>query len=1203
MIIKLPHDLQMSYLRAIQKIPGDTASEKLCWIGKLTLYQSSSDLEQFPPELLPILNVETAIKEKKHEDITFALKCEDSAIINRAFKAFWFFDGSHKEIVNVRYFFEHLFPYVSVKTRTRIVLTLAHQLSGKDPIFAQEIFTEMVSIYGIRTAYPLIIACNETFAYEIIVQKELVLPVKIVEKIFYINPDLAVRFLKLLKPHPYRLNATEHNPFAIGIGRYASLLPKLIKKRLEAFIELFEIHSPKIILSNKCSKIFLKKAQQHLILKPQLYIRILPLKKINKDLMEKIFPDLLPTTMSYFRTGNMLYYLEHYPRDKQYDLLRKSYKDKYNVDLLDETKNVTLDLLQLLPVEERIKQAKIKILEEHNLEKSEYQEFSFYKTAWICYLPVNEVIPIIKEKLNKTTGEKDRIDLLMQMIYACNVNKDDNALFSVLTYFLNRHKNENSRVFQRIFHQLLEIYNLPYLNEKLISLVLDIVRLCYVKHEFIPERILVAIIHFKLIHNMSIEELIDMFLKSNTCYESFNILKEYPQYERQCLVTFANQIEKKSFKEDEKKYFFCKLFEAIYDFNNRYKKSCTKIEKMTIRDYPWLMDVIYEILRSGKNSILKNILQENEPELYCSWFPSNIANVTSGAALALLKRDSRNVLDNWEEYLANCMKNYNSKHVQRFIKATRWYKDLPIKFFERCMNYIYDKNTDKIPSCLVVLALLCHGDELTKLIDPFIIPTKTRININHPNAKNNYKLIKYLPLSMRLSNPPIPLDLIVRLCEGEYLLRIVLMTLTNVSMRTSKPKVLSIAQKLMSMCVNTRKHGVRLMYLIATKHELTDFLQKAWIIEKHHSVRQVLFKTFQKYFLTEPNPETWSLYYQTVSTLSLNDEALLSQIKLFPKIPNKYVLRFLDLWLKTIDDFQGMELDDQKKNKYIANFLATLTTASIFNLLSEEFIENILRRFLFHMDSDVSRAARRFIISYILSEGQDKNAARIKIFADVFRNAVVNYWDVPHPKKLYFYPINQAVRLFIDDFIFYCFDKMFYFNKFTTNPEIIDNIQMIFSSVLSPSQDAKSYLLLTYAKTFQECKSTKNSFGLKLGQQLHELINIFSPLLVSFMVQILDYFLDKVYRYPDLEQAKFSVIEGLIEAGNTYSCFMAVTMLPGLAPKPLHPRCRQLTIKMNHAARYDRIIEKLRGMHEELATMTVLCNYLNELDLNIFETN
>ncbi|XP_018400858.1 PREDICTED: LOW QUALITY PROTEIN: uncharacterized protein LOC108778234 [Cyphomyrmex costatus] len=941
----IPHDLQMSYLRAIQKIPGDTANEKLCWIGRLALYQSSSDLEQFPPELLPILNVETAIKKKKHEDITFALKCEDSAIINRAFKAFWFFDGSHKEIVNVRYFFEHLFPYVSVNTRTRIVLTLAHQLSGKDPIFAQEIFTEMVSIYGIQIAYPLIIACNETFTYEIIVQKELVLPINIVKKIFYINPDLVVRFLKLLKPR--ELNATERNttPFAIGIDRYKSFLPKLIKKRLEAFIELFEIHEtspPNIILSNKCAEIFLKKAQQHLIQKPQLYIRILPLKKINKDLMEKVFPGLLPTTISDFSTDNMLSYLKHYPRDKQYDLLSKSYKDKYNVDLLDETNNVTPALLQLLPVEERIKQAKIKILEEQNLEENRCQYLFYMENAWICYLPVNEVIPVIKEKLNKTTEKMDRIDLLLQMIYACNVNKDNDALFDFLKYFLDRHKNEDRLVFTKIFDQLSEIYNLPYLNEKLISLILDIVQLCYVKHKFMPVMILVAIIHFKLIHNMPIEELIDMLLESNRRYE-FNILTEYPRYERQCLVTFANQIKKKSFKEIyEKKYFFSKLFAAIYDFNNWYKKSCTKIEKMTIRDYPWLMDVIYEILRSGKNSILKNILQENEPELYCSWFPSNIPNacVTSGVAHALLKRDLPNILDNWEEYLANCMKDYNLKHVQRFIKATQWYKDLPIKFFERCMNYIYDKNTDEISSSLVVLALLCHGDELTKLIDPFI-PIETTIDINHPNAKNNYEIIKYLLLSMRLSNPPIPLDLIVRLCVGDYL-SIGLYTLTSVSRRTSLPKVISIAQKLMSMDVTTRKHGIGLMYMITTMHELTDFLQKTWAIEKDHSVRQILFETFQICFLSDPNPETWSLYCQTVSTLSLDDEALVSEMKLFSKIPSEYVVRYLDLWLKTINDFQG--LDDQKKNKYVAKFLATFTE-SIFNLLSEEFTENILRRF------------------------------------------------------------------------------------------------------------------------------------------------------------------------------------------------------------------------------------------------------------------
>lgn len=743
---EIPGDLQMPYLRAIQKIPGDTAGEKWKWIGRLAArYQSSGDLERVPAELLPLLRVEIAIRKKRHEDITSALKCEDSTIINRAFKASWFFDGSHK-IVDVSYFCEHLFPYVSVNVRTRIVHTLAHRLSGKNPIFAQQMFTAVSSIYDIQTAYPLIVACDEAFAYKTIVEKELVLPIEMANKIFRKNPDLMVRFLKLLKPFKLR-SAIARTPFAIGIDRYKSFLPKLIKKRLEAFIELCEIHEPEIVLSNTCAEIFLKKAQQHLIKKPLLYLRILPLKKINENLMESIFPNLLPADIFSFNTDTMLDYLKHYPRDKKYDLLRKSYKNKYHAELLDMTKNVTSILLPLLPAEERIKQARIKI-EKKNLEKSKvrYEYSLYYETVWICYLSVNEAIPIIKEQINKTPNELDRVALILQMIYVCKINEDDDALFNTLTYILNRHKNENSYLFERMFSQFLKMYDVPHLNEKQISLVLDIVRLFYVKYKLASVEILSAIIHFKLIHNMPIEELINMFLDNQNI--NFNILKKCPQYERQCLVTFANVIQKKSFKDlDEKRNNCCNFVVAMYDFNDRCKKSHIKIEEMTIRDYPWLMDTILEAIRSKEDSCsAKNVLEKNESELYRSWFPENIANVTSGAALALLNRDLQSILNNWEKYLANCTKHYDSKSVQRFVKATRWFNDLPIRFADRCLNYINDKSTDKISSSVVILAILLHGDMVTKLIDPFI-PVETTVDTNHPNAKDNYEIVRNLSLS------------------------------------------------------------------------------------------------------------------------------------------------------------------------------------------------------------------------------------------------------------------------------------------------------------------------------------------------------------------------------------------------------------------------------------------------------------------------
>lgn len=112
--------------------------------------------------------------------------------------------------------------------------------------------------------------------------------------------------------------------------------------------------------------------------------------------------------------------------------------------------------------------------------------------------------------------------------------------------------------------------------------------------------------------------------------------------------------------------------------------------------------------------------------------------------------------------------------------------------------------------------------------------------------------------------------------------------------------------------------------------------------DNHYSIRQILFEEIQKIFLTESGNETWSLYCQTMSMLNLDDEALLSEIKLFPNILNEYIAKYLDL--KPIDDLQRMGLDVEKTNIYIAKCLATLTV-SVLHLLSEKFIVNILRNF------------------------------------------------------------------------------------------------------------------------------------------------------------------------------------------------------------------------------------------------------------------
>jgi len=128
------------------------------------------------------------------------------------------------------------------------------------------------------------------------------------------------------------------------------------------------------------------------------------------------------------------------------------------------------------------------------------------------------------------------------------------------------------------------------------------------------------------------------------------------------------------------------------------------IKLISIKDYSRLINAICIIMRFEKNfpsrRIARILLHKYESELYRSWFPPNVSesidDVMSGAALLSLKKNFQSVRDNWKEYLLDCKIHYRHKHVQHFVRATRWYKDIPIKFTERCMSDLLGEDTKEI---------------------------------------------------------------------------------------------------------------------------------------------------------------------------------------------------------------------------------------------------------------------------------------------------------------------------------------------------------------------------------------------------------------------------------------------------------------------------------------------------------------------------
>lgn len=1176
--------VQTSHLEAIQALPGDTPGEKYKWISNLIkerLSESNSleeviESEKIPRPLVSFVQIHAAMmlnKKNPNNQSTYAaiaeaLKSRDEIIVNKALQANNFFNGTNEYITNVQYFFNYLFPYVSLNTRTRIINVLASRLASKNPALAEEFFKAVASFYGLKQALPLLPACSESFMYNIIIEKRIVLNRKLIKQIFRKNPDFIVRYFKLSEQN---IDPCERRLHPINIYKFSDFLPKLIKKRLDSFVELYEMFEPRVTLSNLCAEAFLKNGKEHLQQKPKLYIKILPLKRISNNCMEIIFPKLFPTNIDNFETDTMLDYLEYYRQDKKLDFFLKSYKQVYGKNILDDSSKVTATLLKMLPVKERIKQARIKLQRDSSDERMDYT------ICWKCYLPINESIPQLKEQINTTSEMEYRSALVCKMIYSCKVNNDDQALLETMMYIKIRHKNEQGLFLMQVFEILLELYDLPQMGENFWSILMDIIMRAHIKGDLnirntTGVRIVEAAIHYKILQSQPIYQMIEIFmeLKMMSYMDNWNILEKYSEYERTCLeicITIASQkydSDQQPWKQNKIEMVY-NLCSSIYHFNDTHINKTYRVERMSIKNYPWLIGKVKEILsaddeRHNRYVIdnLKRILSKHEQDLYESLVVEEIANVSKGEALKVLKRNPEKILAHWKEYLDECQDISYTVHTIRFLKASRWYNEIPIKFVEQSLQ-----DLEKKKKVCKILVNLLDGDTFSRIIEPFI-PTYKSIDIQNDEAKTNYELVEHIIHCMIFANPPVSLTLLTKLFEGDYL-SVALAALINVCRRTNAMDTISFARTLASQRVSVRKHGIRLMHMLAPRDQLINFLQAQWEIEENHSIREVLFSKSMELFSDDPESITWSHLASLISMLTPKDEHLFSNVLPLIKLtPNEYVADFMKLALYTIDKFAEADVIGKGKiAHYIESFLSCID-AGICNLVSEEFFELLVRRFFFHQDSGISNCAIKYIVGNMLRLPADKFDSLMKIMCNVLKEVVKSGWDVAHPENPCFYPMNEIVCRFIDDVVHYSYS----FQPSAIKYQLIDGILSTFLVVLTPQTDTMSYLMLVFARE-QISSKTPKEFGMNLGQRIIELIEMFSILFIFYMTDILCNMLSEVNLFQeynnnyDTIDIKLEVIEGLIEIGSMEAGIVAAKLSGTITLDECSERYNNLMIKLS----------------------------------------
>lgn len=1156
------------YLDAIQAVPGSTPGQKyleLSAIAKHAVVEAKSHgdtstplivLKKVPEPLIPLVRLTIAKILRQNEVVAEALKSEDHVMVNLALRTDWFFRADNKEVINVEYFKRNLYPSITLNTRIKLIRRLAASLrTNGNGALAEEFYNFTRETYGKSQAEPLFVACSESFVWKTIIEEKIVLSRRILKNLFDKYPELVIRYLKLSKPDDK--NATARNLHHVDIYKYTFLLPRLINNHLKSLIELIEMHGCclHIKLSNKATERFLKGNIDVVLDAPILYITMMPLKviaaKITKSQYKGMFAKVFPPRSSDFQYDLVGKYLEHYPEQERISLLLETYSKVYDANMLDNHEIINAEILKMLPTEERARQARIKLKKDPDW----YETNASVENTWRCYLPLEETIETIKMEISKTSLSDKRSKLLQQMFFVCSINDDTEVLLQALRYFTTRHRNEQINVIYDVLHSLINHCDLSAFGKDHWSVMNDFLKFLNAKSELhkqatLCSRILTALIYFNLTHDLPIDEDIKFLVEIKIVQWSAKwcIFEKYPEYDRLCFDKMMIMIPCKCAEIDMWWTFrvdtIRNIAQSMADFNERNtnKSNNTKMEKLSIKNYPWLLMTTETVLRTTskrlqwKLSPIYEYLKKWEVDLYEKWKPSEFdaeSEIRSGQALKMLKADSSQILDRCDVYCHAAMSMVKSRTIaQRFVRACRWYQDIPIRFLTQCLEALSGKEAD---GSLVILALLMQGSELTRVMEPLVPKDENEIDIDNENAKTNYRMVRLIQHAINLVNPPVSLDFVKRFLAGDYL-SLGLSSLTNVIRRSSVEKVEKFAKQLADNRVSIKKHGIRSFCLVATIADYRDFLVSLWRTEKHRSIRVLVFKTIYQLFLDNPSPENWIILKDCVFDLKIDDDDILDVVENFNDVPDAYITQYMSYLLETFERLEADGYDTRRMVRHISRYLCDITPPTS-RLLTDEFLEGLLKKYFCQpqLAPDIADAGLHFAFHAYLRADKTKLDSRLQTFSNLYTAILREHWNKPDSETPAGFPINRMTHKFVYDYVSSA-------EIDSANVKIMKTILDSFLLVLKPQQDWTTHALLTFGIALHGVEET-TAVAQTIANLLPQFVQTFSSALVIELSVIIKKLIRQVCNDHLYETALYQLIENLCRIATPDSCTLAAKLL------------------------------------------------------------
>ncbi|XP_008204562.1 uncharacterized protein LOC100679744 isoform X1 [Nasonia vitripennis] len=1167
---KMEH-LSSSHLYAIQEIAGETRVEKFKEIGRIVScviaaiqrgcdFETAANAGNVPKAIVPLIKVLVGVKIKSHEFIIEALKSDDIYLIIEALRARWFYDGSDKTITNYEYFSKNLLPYVSMSTRREIVKKLAVGLADKQVKLAEDFFDGFVATYGVQEATNFLPACRSDFIYEAIVKHKIVLSNKILKIIYRKYPEIALRYLKFTNPYERRDEIGRTMFRVIDINQYESFMPLLVTKHPEVFVNMQEICHTSASLGNRRTMMFLKNAKHLLIERPRDIIDLMPLKLICDNLTENefetMFGNILENRWDMFNIDEMLNYLGYYPEDKKATLLRDKVKEKYGFDLYEKVEKMTPKFLLLLPKEERHALARRIIEVRHKVEVSDSD------SSWWCYLPVEEAIPAMKMQIVKHWKPLKRKRLFSQLIYLCKLNENMEALLDVLRFVNEKYRNERADVICGMLDRITQEFDLDTFEQEYWSIMFNLIKHLKLKKETAREywvliKILKKNVHYCDSHGLPVDDIIELIVKlflEGRVGVSWMLLEDEAQYERRYLdVCFKNSY---WMTMDYKK----NVVEGIYSFNERHLKKNNSMQGFSIKDYPHLLKIVEETLKKEQNEKIswiiytKEKLKKHEPELYKTWFPgeeddSSIDNfcdelpleedkpvpetrkkiIYLTEAIIALKRNYGEIKDNWEQYYECCKNEVTSKkrrRVKLFLKALRWYQDVPIKFAKRSIE---ERNFN-------IMGHMFDGVTFSKIAQMYL-PKETDEDRN-----TGYLNALHITAAIRNTTTPIPINLVENYLQAHYMYSFKnyindgLKLWSYVSYRTSSNQMIVLSRNLSTERLFMKRHAIRLMNAMAARNDLVDFFAEFWRKEQHPIIREILAEKIRKLFAKRPSDETWKLMsscIEDVSFVIFSEDDILYNLMRSKVIPVEYASAYAEQIMRKLRDFVEKGMSNHDAAKFLDQLFDNLKPECK-DHLSDEFYNKVLNIYLQNSHLEFSNA-NRFIVKVYLNPTSIHFENRLRYLAQLLS-----------VESKRFYGLNMEQRKLTPNVVESVIQIVVYqVQKFKGSLKLVESLSNVFWTIFTPYQHSWSHIMLYLCTEYMKVEPSFEEFGIQVGQNIGYLVEKYTPEYFMQIVELINEFVCNFsfYEYSTTIRNRLTFLEGLIVSKNVHGYIIAAKLI------------------------------------------------------------